>query len=203
MSFTVEQLAAATSAPYGNAQTYHPHLEAAMCRFEIEGLLRQAAFFATLAVESVNLSKTEEDLYYKDAARLARIYPRAFKDAAAALPYTRNSKGLGELLYKYAGVTRTPEGLTQGIAEIRALREEFWADVRVVGTGDQLNQELERAGRIADYLEMAELLCLDEPAAGLNPRESAELNELLVSIRDRDGIHHVVRDEHRRGAGGA
>lgn len=100
MRFTVEQLAAATSAPYGNAQTYHPHLEAAMCRFEIEGLLRQAAFFATLAVESVNLSKTEEDLYYKDAARLARIYPRAFKDAAAALPYTRNSKGLGELLYK-------------------------------------------------------------------------------------------------------
>lgn len=100
MTFTVEQLAAATSSPYGNAQTYHQPLLDAMGRFEIEGLLRQAAFFATVAVESVNLSKTEEDLYYKDAARLARIYPRAFKDAAAALPYTRNSKGLGELLYK-------------------------------------------------------------------------------------------------------
>ena len=43
MSFTVEQLAAATSAPYGNAQTYHPHLEAAMGRFNIDSLLRQAA----------------------------------------------------------------------------------------------------------------------------------------------------------------
>ena len=80
----------------------------------------------------------------------------------------RFHKRLGELLYTYAGVTRTPEGLARGIAEIRALREEFWADVRVVGTGDQLNQELERAGRIADYLEMAELLCLD----GLDRNES-------------------------------
>ena len=80
----------------------------------------------------------------------------------------RFHKRLGELLYTYAGVTRTPEGLAQGIAEIRALREEFWADVRVMGTGDQLNQELERAGRIADYLEMAELLCLD----GLDRDES-------------------------------
>ena len=100
MTFTVEQLAAATSAPYGNAQLHHQHLQDAMTRFDICSLKRQAAFLATLAVESVNLSKTEEDLYYKDAARLARIYPRAFKDAAAALPYTRNSKGLGELLYK-------------------------------------------------------------------------------------------------------
>ncbi|MDH3958815.1 MAG: fumarate reductase/succinate dehydrogenase flavoprotein subunit, partial [Actinomycetota bacterium] len=80
----------------------------------------------------------------------------------------RFHKRLGELLYKYAGVTRSPEGLAQGIAEIRALRAEFWADVRVMGTGDQLNQELERAGRIADYLEMAELLCLD----GLDRDES-------------------------------
>ena len=80
----------------------------------------------------------------------------------------RFHKRLGELLYKYAGVTRTPEGLARGIGEIRALREEFWSDVRVMGSGDQLNQELERAGRIADYLEMAELLCLD----GLDRDES-------------------------------
>jgi succinate dehydrogenase / fumarate reductase flavoprotein subunit len=80
----------------------------------------------------------------------------------------RFHKKLGELLYKYAGVTRTPEGLAQGIAEVRELREQFWSDVRVVGEGNELNQELERAGRIADYLEMAELLCLD----GLDRNES-------------------------------
>ena len=80
----------------------------------------------------------------------------------------RFHRRLGEILYRYAGVTRTPEGLAQGIAEIRALREEFWRDVRVLGEGAELNQELERAGRVADYLEMAELLCVD----GLDRDES-------------------------------
>ena len=100
MSFTVEQLAAATSAPYGNAKVHHPHLCAAMSRFNIDSLQRQAAFLATVSVESQQLSKMEEGLYYKDAARLARIYPRAFKSAADAEPYARNPKGLGDLLYK-------------------------------------------------------------------------------------------------------
>ena len=75
-----------------------------MVRFDICSLQRQAAFLATVAVESAHLGKMEEDLYYKDPDRLARIYPRAFKNAAAAVPYARNPKGLGELLYKgYAG----------------------------------------------------------------------------------------------------
>lgn len=100
MAFTIEQLAAATSAPYGNAKVHHPHLEAAMSRFNIDSLQRQAAFLATVSVESQQLSKMEEGLYYKDAARLARIYPRAFKSAADAEPYARNPKGLGDLLYK-------------------------------------------------------------------------------------------------------
>ena len=104
MTFTVEQLAAATSAPYGNAQTYHQPLLDAMGRFDICSLQRQAAFLATVAVESQHLSAVEEGLYYKDPARLARIYPRAFKNAAAAVPYARNPQGLSELLYKgYSG----------------------------------------------------------------------------------------------------
>ena len=104
MTFTVEQLAAATSSPYGNAQTYHQPLLDGMTRFNIDSLQRQAAFLATVAVESQHLSAVEEGLYYKDASRLARIYPRAFKSMADAEPYARNPKGLGELLYKgYAG----------------------------------------------------------------------------------------------------
>ena len=102
--FSVEQLASATSAPYGNAKTYHQPLLDGMTRFNIDSLQRQAAFLATVSVESQQLSKMEESLYYKDAARLARIYPRAFKNAAAAVPYVRNPQGLSELLYKgYAG----------------------------------------------------------------------------------------------------
>lgn len=100
MTFTIEQLAAATSSPYGNAKVYHQHLLDAMERFNIDSLQRQAAFLATVSVESAHLSAVEEGLYYRDAARLARIYPRAFKDAKAAEPYTHNPKGLSELLYK-------------------------------------------------------------------------------------------------------
>ena len=104
MTFTVEQLAAAASSPYGNAKVYHQHLLDGMTRFNIDSLQRQAAFLATVSVESAHLSAVEEGLYYRDAARLARIYPRAFKDAKAAEPYTHNPKGLSELLYKgYSG----------------------------------------------------------------------------------------------------
>lgn len=104
MTFTIEQLAAATSSPYGNAKVYHQHLLDGMTRFNIDSLQHQAAFLATVSVESAHLSAVEEGLYYRDAARLARIYPRAFKDAKAAEPYTHNPKGLSELLYKgYSG----------------------------------------------------------------------------------------------------
>jgi putative chitinase len=98
--FSVEQLASATTATYGNAKVHHPHLDAAMCRFDIDSLQRQAAFLATVSIESQQLTKLEEGLYYRDPERLARIYPRAFKNAAAAVPYARNPKGLGDLLYK-------------------------------------------------------------------------------------------------------
>lgn len=99
-NFSVEQLAVATTATYGNAKVHHPHLDAAMCRFDIDSLQRQAAFLATVSIESQQLTKLEEGLYYRDPERLARIYPRAFKNAAAAVPYARNPKGLGDLLYK-------------------------------------------------------------------------------------------------------
>lgn len=68
---------------------------------------------------------------------------------------------LGALLYRGCGVTRDAAGLRETIEKVRGLRDEFWTDLRVVGAGSQLNQELETAGRVADYLELAELMCLD------------------------------------------
>lgn len=70
-------------------------------------------------------------------------------------------KELGQLLTDHVGVERHAEGLAKGQDAIRELREDFWRNVRVVGHGAQLNQELERAGRLADYLELAELMALD------------------------------------------
>lgn len=99
---TFDDLAAATGATAADAIKYAGPLTDAMARFGITSQRQRAAFIGgTVAIESQNLSKVEESLYYKDAARLSRIYSRVFhSDAAKAEPYTRNSAKLGELLYQ-------------------------------------------------------------------------------------------------------
>jgi succinate dehydrogenase / fumarate reductase flavoprotein subunit len=77
-------------------------------------------------------------------------------------------KELGHIMWEYCGMERTEEGLKKAIELIRALREDFWRNVKVLGTADTLNQSLERAGRVADFLELGELMCID----ALHRRES-------------------------------
>jgi succinate dehydrogenase / fumarate reductase flavoprotein subunit len=76
---------------------------------------------------------------------------------------------LGHLMWEYCGMERTEAGLTKAIGLIRDLRDEFWTRVKVPGTGEELNQNLEKAGRVADFFELAELMCID----ALHRRESA------------------------------
>jgi succinate dehydrogenase flavoprotein subunit len=68
---------------------------------------------------------------------------------------------LGHIMWEYCGMERTEEGLTKAIGLIRGLRDEFWTRVKVPGTGEQLNQNLEKAGRVADFFELGELMCID------------------------------------------
>ena len=68
---------------------------------------------------------------------------------------------LGHIMWEYCGMERTEEGLTKAIGLIRGLRDDFWTRVKVPGTGEQLNQNLEKAGRVADFFELAELMCID------------------------------------------
>ena len=75
---------------------------------------------------------------------------------------------LGNIMWEYCGMERTEDGLRKAIDLIRTLREDFWRNVKVLGTADSLNQSLERAGRVADFLELGELMCID----ALNRRES-------------------------------
>jgi succinate dehydrogenase / fumarate reductase flavoprotein subunit len=77
-------------------------------------------------------------------------------------------KALGKIMWEKCGMARNAQGLTEAIAEIKKLRAEFWKDVRVTGEADELNPELEKAGRVADFLELGELMCLD----ALNRNES-------------------------------
>ncbi len=77
-------------------------------------------------------------------------------------------KRLGHIMWEYVGMARTEEGLNKALVEIPKLREEFWKDVRITGNTDEFNNELEKAGRVADFLELGELIARD----ALNRKES-------------------------------
>ena len=75
---------------------------------------------------------------------------------------------LGHIMWEYCGMERSDAGLRKAIGLIRDLKQEFWTNVRVLGEADTLNQSLEKAGRVADFLELGELMCID----ALHRRES-------------------------------
>lgn len=77
-------------------------------------------------------------------------------------------KRLGKIMWEKCGMARNEKGLLEAIEEIKALRAEFWSNVRVPGEANEFNPELEKAGRVADFLELGELMCMD----ALNRRES-------------------------------
>ncbi|MFN8430367.1 MAG: fumarate reductase/succinate dehydrogenase flavoprotein subunit [Spirosomataceae bacterium] len=70
-------------------------------------------------------------------------------------------KRLGKIMWEKCGMARNEKGLTEAIQEIRELRKEFWSDLKVMGDADGFNPELDKAGRVADFLELGELMCID------------------------------------------
>jgi succinate dehydrogenase / fumarate reductase, flavoprotein subunit len=68
---------------------------------------------------------------------------------------------LGKIMWDECGMSRTAAGLKKAIGQIRTLHEEYWQNVNVPGSGDDLNQSLEKAGRVADFFELGELMCID------------------------------------------
>ncbi|MFN4914067.1 MAG: fumarate reductase/succinate dehydrogenase flavoprotein subunit [Sphingomonadales bacterium] len=109
---------------------------------------------------------------------------------------------LGLIMWDKCGMSRSEEGLKQAIAEIRALREEFWRDVRVPGTMNGFNPELEKAGRVADFLELGELMCLDalerNESCGGHFREEFQTEEGEAK-RDDDNYMFVSAWEYKEG----
>jgi succinate dehydrogenase / fumarate reductase, flavoprotein subunit len=70
-------------------------------------------------------------------------------------------KRLGKIMWDKCGMARNEQGLKEAIAEIQALKKEFWSDVRIPGEINEMNPELDKAGRVADFIELGELMCLD------------------------------------------
>jgi len=78
-----------------------------------------------------------------------------------SIPVGDIHRDLGKIMWNYVGMGRTAAGLKKAIDEIGVLRKKFWEDVKILGTQDYKNMELERAGRVADFLELGELMARD------------------------------------------
>ncbi|QDT98990.1 fumarate reductase/succinate dehydrogenase flavoprotein subunit [Gimesia aquarii] len=101
---------------------------------------------------------------------------------------------LGHILWDYCGMSREKQGLESAMGKIRDLRDEFWSSIKVLGQGEQLNQNLEHAGRLADFLEFGELMVRDalvrEESCGGHFREEHQTKE-NEALRDDDNFCHV------------
>ena len=115
-------------------------------------------------------------------------------------PVSHFHRRLGRILWEHCGMARNAAGLRQALREIPELREEFWQNVNVPGDGGTLNQSLERAGRVADFLELAELLCLDalerDESCGCHFREE-HVDAEGECLRNDEQFAHVAAWEYQ------
>ena len=105
-------------------------------------------------------------------------------------------KALGKIMWEYVGMARNEQGLKTAISEIQKLRKEFWEDLKVTGTGEGVNNELEKAGRVADFLELGELMArdaLERPeSCGGHFREESQTEENEALRDDENYAHSAV-----------
>ena len=106
---------------------------------------------------------------FRDAAREVAERTTRLLSVGGTRPVDHFHRELGSLLWNECGMARSRESLTRALDRIPRIEEAFWRDLRITGSGEELNQELEKAGRIADFFELAELVCFD----ALHRNESA------------------------------
>jgi succinate dehydrogenase / fumarate reductase flavoprotein subunit len=123
--------------------------------------------------DSAEFKQTETDVN----ARIGRLMSAKGKRTVDSF-----HRELGGIMWEHCGMARSAEGLTKAIGLIRDLRQQYWRDVRVLGTEEEPNQALEKAGRVADFFELAELMCID----ALHRNESAG-GHFRVEYQTKDG----------------
>ncbi len=156
-------------------------------------------YLAQTKLEPVGVNHTAfRDVEAEVAARVAKLL--AVNGSRTVDEFHRE---LGTLMWDRCGMSRSADGLAEAIAQVRALRERFWREVRVVGSGEDFNQALEKAGRVADFLEFAELMCEDalhrEESCGCHFREESQTPD-GEARRDDSRFAYVAAWEYK-GAG--
>jgi succinate dehydrogenase / fumarate reductase flavoprotein subunit len=107
---------------------------------------------------------------------------------------------LGLIMWNHCGMARNENGLKEGIQKIRALKNEFWSNIKVPGSGEELNQNLEKAGRVGDFLELGELMMQDalhrKESCGGHFREEYQTPE-GEALRDDENFAYVAAWEYK------
>jgi succinate dehydrogenase / fumarate reductase, flavoprotein subunit len=136
-----------------------------------------------------------DDPVFKQAEAEVRDRTNKFIATKGTRSVDHYHRELGKIMWDNCGMGRSREGLEKALSEIPTLRAEFEQDVRVLGTADGLNQSLEKAGRVADFFELAELMCRDalrrEESCGGHFRVEHQTEE-GEAMRDDDHFAHVA-----------
>ena len=116
---------------------------------------------AYLAAEIRTPSMSTDSEDFVKAEKAVRDRLETLMNIKGSKPVDYFHKRLGKIMWDECGMARSEKGLKASIKEIQALQKEFWSDVKIPGEIDNLNPELEKAGRVADFLELGELMCID------------------------------------------
>ena len=149
-------------------------------------------YFGTNEIEKVDITHPEFDKAENDA--------KAQIDKFLNIKGTRTAddfhKKLGKIMWEYVGMARDQKGLETAISEIQKLRGEFWTDLKIPGDADEMNNELEKAGRVADFLELGELMARDAltrpESCGGHFRVESQTEENEALRNDTDFAHSAV-----------
>ena len=200
-----------------NLQTTIPGLYATgECNFSDHGANRlgASALMQGLADGYFVIPYTIGDYLSRNAPKPVDINHPAFAEAKAGVQARTETllningtrtpddfhKALGHIMWEYCGMARNAEGLSHAKAEIQKLRKEFWSDVKIVGTGTELNQTLEKAGRVSDFLELGELMIDDaldrNESCGGHFREEYQTPE-GEALRDDENFAYVAAWEYQ------
>jgi succinate dehydrogenase / fumarate reductase flavoprotein subunit len=139
------------------------------------------------------LKKASETEAFWEATEAVQARTKKLLGIKGSKPVSDFHRRLGKILWDHCGMSRTKKGLNQGIEAVRGLRKEFWENVNVPGSGDDLNQSLEKAGRVSDFLELGELMCRDalerDESCGCHFREEHQTSDGECSRLDKEFSH--------------
>lgn len=148
-------------------------------------------YFAGTTLEKVSKDNPE----FKEAAKQVDELNRKLLSINGTKSVDYYHKELGKIMWDYVGMSRNEAGLKKAIEMIRVLREEYWKNVRVLGDGDSFNQSLEKASRVADFFELAELLAQDalhrKESSGGHFREEYQTED-GEALRDDQNFAYVA-----------